>query len=140
MSQSKRKIICHHDLIALLTITEVDVKFLSQDNELLGMLTPQQAQDHPLKNQLLAAVGMQDALEPHTVRAAVALEDGDAFLLCTDGWWGALGDAEMADMRAGMSEEEYDREILAKWSSEQGTWFTAAEVSSQSTEADVDAR
>jgi Terminase large subunit, T4likevirus-type, N-terminal len=39
-----------------------------------------------------------------------------------------IGEAELADMRAGMSEEEYDREILAKWSSEQGTWFTPAEI------------
>ena len=39
-----------------------------------------------------------------------------------------IGEAEMADMRAGMSEEEYEREILARWSSEQGTWFTAQEI------------
>lgn len=60
-----------------------------------GILTPQQAQDHPMKNQLLAAVGMQDGVEPHTLADAVALDDGDAFLLCTDGWWGVLSDAEM---------------------------------------------
>ena len=60
-----------------------------------GILTPQQAQDHPMKNQLLAAVGMQDGVEPHTLADAVALDDGDVFLLCTDGWWGVLSDAEM---------------------------------------------
>ena len=60
-----------------------------------GVLTPQQAQDHPMRSQLLAAVGMQDSVEPHTLPAAVVLEDGDAFLLCTDGWWGALDDADM---------------------------------------------
>ena len=62
-----------------------------------GVITPQQAHDHPMKNQLLAAVGTPDALEPHTVPAAQALEDGDAFLLCTDGWWGVLDAAEMID-------------------------------------------
>ena len=60
-----------------------------------GVLTPQQAQDHPMKSQLLAAVGMQDGVEPHTVPETVALEDGDAFLLCTDGWWGMLSDTDL---------------------------------------------
>jgi PPM family protein phosphatase len=62
-----------------------------------GVITPQQAQDHPMKHQLLAALGTPDALEPHTVAAAEAIEDGDVFLLCTDGWWGTLGDAEMIE-------------------------------------------
>ena len=61
-----------------------------------GLLTPQQAKAHPMKNQLLAAVGMQDNVEPHTLAEAVPLEDGDAYLLCTDGWWGELDAAEMA--------------------------------------------
>lgn len=39
-----------------------------------------------------------------------------------------IGEAELADMRAGMSEEEYAREIEAAWSSEAGTWFTADEI------------
>lgn len=39
-----------------------------------------------------------------------------------------IGPEEMQDMREGMSEEEYAREIEARWSSEQGTWFTAAEI------------
>ena len=60
-----------------------------------GVLTPEQAQTHPMKNQLLAAMGMQDGVAPHTLGAPQALEDGDAFLLCSDGWWGALRDAEL---------------------------------------------
>jgi serine/threonine protein phosphatase PrpC len=60
-----------------------------------GVLTPQQAQDHPMKNQLLAAVGMQDGVEPHTLPQSVDLEDGDAFLLCSDGWWSLLSDSDM---------------------------------------------
>ena len=66
-----------------------------------GILTPQQAQDHPMKNQLLAAVGMQDGLEPHTLAQPEPLEDGDAFLLCTDGWWGALSDAQIIETLTG---------------------------------------
>ena len=60
-----------------------------------GALTQRQARSHPMKNQLLAAMGMQDNVEPHTPAVAVALEDGDAFLLCTDGWWSVLDDTDM---------------------------------------------
>ena len=48
-----------------------------------------------MKSQLLAAIGMQDGVEPHTPADAVDLDDGDVFLLCTDGWWGSLNDGEM---------------------------------------------
>ena len=65
-----------------------------------GVLTAAQAQEHPLKNQLLAALGMQESIEPHTPAAAVELEDGDVFLLCTDGWWGALDDAVLTQLLA----------------------------------------
>jgi serine/threonine protein phosphatase PrpC len=61
----------------------------------LGILTPQQARAHPMKNQLLAAVGMQDTLEPHTLAQPEPLDDGDVFLLCTDGWWGALSERQI---------------------------------------------
>ena len=44
---------------------------------------------------LLAALGMQENLEPHTLTQAEPLDDGDAFLLCTDGWWGALTDTQL---------------------------------------------
>lgn len=55
-----------------------------------GLLTPQQAQVHPQKNQLIAALGIDDAVDPHTLARPVALEEGDAYLLCSDGWWGSL--------------------------------------------------
>jgi len=61
-----------------------------------GLLTPQQAREHPMKNQLIAALGMQDGVEPNTVTQAIELEDGDVFLLCSDGWWGDLDDADIA--------------------------------------------
>jgi serine/threonine protein phosphatase PrpC len=60
-----------------------------------GILSRRQAQDHPMRNKLLAAVGMQDGVEPHTLAQPEPLDDGDAFLLCTDGWWGALTEAQI---------------------------------------------
>lgn len=39
-----------------------------------------------------------------------------------------IGDDELDDMRTGMSEEEFAREILAQWTSEEGVYFTADEL------------
>ena len=61
-----------------------------------GVLTAQQAETHPMKNQLLAALGMHGPLDPRGPGAPDPLVDGDVFLLCTDGWWSALTDAEIA--------------------------------------------
>lgn len=56
-----------------------------------GFITPAEAHDHPGKNQLIAALGIEGPIEPHTVDEAQAVQDGDAFLLCSDGWWDVLG-------------------------------------------------
>jgi len=57
-----------------------------------GLLTPGQAATHPRRNELVAALGIAEELEPHTLARPVAVEEGDAFLLCSDGWWHELGD------------------------------------------------
>jgi PPM family protein phosphatase len=67
-----------------------------------GLITADQSHQHPQKNQLLAALGVAEEIEPHTVARPVELHEGDAFLLCSDGWWEAFDDAALADslMRA----------------------------------------
>jgi serine/threonine protein phosphatase PrpC len=55
-----------------------------------GYLAPDEARAHPHKNQLLIAMGGNDPVEPHTVGEPMPIKDGDAFLLCSDGWWDAL--------------------------------------------------
>lgn len=39
-----------------------------------------------------------------------------------------IGDAELADMQAAMSADEYAREIEARWTSEQGSYFSPEEI------------
>jgi serine/threonine protein phosphatase PrpC len=69
------------------------VLHLTQDDSVVqrmvnaGYLTPEEALVHPKKNQLLAAMGAEDGVEPNTIDTPIAVEDGDAFLLCSDGWW-----------------------------------------------------
>ncbi len=52
-----------------------------------GLIRADQVPEHPQKNQLLAALGMVGEVAPHTVVRPVELNEGDAFLLCSDGWW-----------------------------------------------------
>lgn len=79
------------------------VDFVTSDDSVVqrlydaGLLSASQAQGHPYKNQLVAALGMDDELDPHTVPQPVEVEDGDAFLLCSDGWWGSLEETEIID-------------------------------------------
>jgi serine/threonine protein phosphatase PrpC len=61
-----------------------------------GLLRQEEARTHPQKNQLIAALGVDDGVDPHTTAQPVALDDGDAFLLCSDGWWEPLADADIA--------------------------------------------
>jgi len=65
-----------------------------------GLITPDQSHQHPQKNQLVAALGMEGEVEPHTVVRAVELLEGDAFLLCSDGWWEPFDGAIIADSLA----------------------------------------
>jgi PPM family protein phosphatase len=62
-----------------------------------GLITAAQASTHPQKNQLLSALGIDGDVQPHTVVRPVELQDGDAFLLCTDGWWDPLDALQLAD-------------------------------------------
>jgi serine/threonine protein phosphatase PrpC len=71
-----------HGLVDMVTTDDSVVQRMTQT----GLITAEQARRHPQKNQLLAALGAEGEIEPHTVARPVELADGDAFLLCSDGW------------------------------------------------------
>ncbi|HSC65866.1 MAG TPA: protein phosphatase 2C domain-containing protein [Caldimonas sp.] len=61
-----------------------------------GLITAAQAESHPQKSQLIAALGIEEGVEPHTVAAPHGLLEGDAFLLCSDGWWDVVDEPAIA--------------------------------------------
>jgi protein phosphatase len=61
-----------------------------------GILAPEAARNHPDRNQLLQALGASRQIIPEIHHHL--LESGDLVLLCSDGLWNALSDAEMAAM------------------------------------------
>lgn len=86
----------------LYRVRDGDAVMLTSDDSVVqrmvdaGLITAEQAGSHPQKNQLIAALGIEDGVEPHTIAAPQAVLEGDAFLLCSDGWWGALDEGNIA--------------------------------------------
>src|SRR3954451_16121828 len=56
----------------------------------MGKITPQEAEEHPQRSVILRAVGVEPAVEVDV--AEHELEDGDVYLLCSDGLSGMVGD------------------------------------------------
>lgn len=52
-----------------------------------GALAPEAVRQHPDRNRLLRSLAGEDLAEAAVPAASLALEPGDAFLLCTDGFW-----------------------------------------------------
>ena len=51
---------------------------------------------------------MEGEVEPHTVVRAVELREGDAFLLCSDGWWETFdGVAIVASLARALSPQDW---------------------------------
>jgi serine/threonine protein phosphatase PrpC len=55
-----------------------------------GYVSADRAAGHPSRNLLYGALGAEGETKPALEREPVALRDGDAFLLCTDGFWGRI--------------------------------------------------
>lgn len=60
----------------------------------MGYLTEEQAEHHPQKNLLISCLGDSDAPKIDFGQTA-PLQDGDCFLLCSDGLWAYFSDEEL---------------------------------------------
>jgi serine/threonine protein phosphatase PrpC len=60
-----------------------------------GVITPEEAEAHPQRNILTAALGAGAEIAVETPESAVLLKTADTLLLCTDGLWGQLTDPEL---------------------------------------------
>jgi len=64
-----------------------------------GLLTPEEAANHPQRNVVTRSLGQQPLLQPEVQRYAFL--PGDRLLLCTDGVWEMLAEAELARVLGG---------------------------------------
>jgi protein phosphatase len=69
-----------------------------------GLLTPEEAREHPARNQLLAALGVA---RPEVIsQCELPLQTGDRLLLCSDGLWGLGADADLLTTMSAANEPE----------------------------------
>lgn len=62
-----------------------------------GIIRAEDADNHPQKHVLTAAVGIAEEIEPDFSSAPLPLEKSDILLLCTDGLWGQMSEPELQD-------------------------------------------
>ncbi len=85
-------------------LRDSDLRQLTEDHSIVGLLvrngeiTPQEAVNHPAKGRLSRFAGME-ADVPAASRT-IELQPGDRLLLCTDGLWGMLPDAQLTTILA----------------------------------------
>ncbi len=78
-----------------------DILFKSRDHSVvqllmdLGEIKPEEVRGHPDRNRVLKTLGMDDDPEPSVFSDGLDLEQGDIFLLCTDGFWEYISDEEL---------------------------------------------
>ncbi len=83
-----------------------------------GYLDEDDARASPERSRLFAALGQEENYAPD-ISAPLALQNGDVFLLCTDGFWAYVGDdAMLAALHASASSEAWlglmEREVIAR--------------------------
>lgn len=77
-----------------------------------GMITPEEAERHPQRNILTAALGTNPDLIMDSPGHPEPLLPEDVILICTDGLWGQVHDAEILDAVQGKSAEQAGRELI----------------------------
>jgi protein phosphatase len=84
-----------------------------------GIVRSEDAESHPQRHILTAALGSGHVVTPHTPEQPLPLEESDILLLCTDGLWGVVGDQELAHVAKGNPPAEACT-ILVKMALERG--------------------
>ena len=85
----------------LYLLREGRVRHVTRDDSVVrqmldaGLIGDSAAQTHPMKHHLLCALGVAADFVAHTLQSPFELADGDALLLCSDGWWEGLRAADI---------------------------------------------
>jgi PPM family protein phosphatase len=77
-----------------------------------GVISPEEAETHPQRHILTAALGAGTEISPETPERPFALEKGDALVLCTDGLWSLLAENEIQSIVASNEPQEACRALI----------------------------
>jgi len=78
-----------------------------------GMISPEEAETHPQRNILTAALGTNPDLVMDAPEHPEPLRPEDVLLICTDGLWGLVRDVEILGAVENKSAERAGRELIA---------------------------
>jgi serine/threonine protein phosphatase PrpC len=77
-----------------------------------GIISPEEAESHPQRHILTAALGAGSDLTLDCPEKPVSLEKGDVVVLCTDGLWGVVHDQEIQAVVGAKKPSEACRELV----------------------------
>jgi PPM family protein phosphatase len=77
-----------------------------------GMLTPEEAQNHPQKNVLMMALGASKEIRADVPEVPMPLQPGDTLLMCTDGLSGLVSDAEFQEAVNGKALDQACKDLI----------------------------
>jgi PPM family protein phosphatase len=77
-----------------------------------GMITSEQAETHPQRNILTAALGTNPELIMDSSPQPEPLRPNDVILICSDGMWGQMRDPEILDAVENKSAEKAGRQLI----------------------------
>ncbi len=78
-----------------------------------GIISPEEAEHHPQRNILTAALGTNPDLIMDSPGQPEPLRAEDVLLICTDGLWGQVRDAEILEVVENKNAEQAARELIA---------------------------
>lgn len=99
-----------------------EIRQLTDDHSLVasmvreGLLTAQEAENHPRRNVLQRSMGVSEEVEVD-VRGPIDLQEGDVFIICSDGLHGVVKEEEMkqvARLAVEAAADEFLRRALEK--------------------------
>ena len=99
LCEDGRSHIAHVGDSRLYRLRTSSIRSMTDDHSLVatlvreGVLTPEEAQEDPRRNQILRALGVHEQLEVEL--GTVDLEPGDVYVLCSDGLHGMIEDDEI---------------------------------------------
>ncbi len=77
-----------------------------------GVITPDEADTHPQRHVLTAALGARREVSADFLPVPIPLESGDVLVLCTDGLWGQITDDELLSTVRGRAPAEACKELV----------------------------
>jgi len=102
----------------LYLVRGANISRLTQDHSYVGRLvqngviSAQEAEIHPQRHILTAALGAGAELWPETPQHAIELQNGDVLILCTDGLWSLLSENEIRTVVLGCEPPEACRSLI----------------------------